>query len=114
MSAPLSPHACYIAEWYRLELAEDALGRAVATIDACASTAAGQTSPVTLLALLAVPNDEVVFGIFAAGSADLVAEVCDQAGLPAQRLTAAFDARQRGVSSASNPTTDKNAADTAC
>jgi hypothetical protein len=84
VSAPLSPHGCYIAEWYRLELAHDALGRAVATIDACASTAVGQAPPVKLLAMLAVSTDEVVFGIFAAGSADQVADVCHQAGLPAQ------------------------------
>jgi hypothetical protein len=87
--------ACYIAEWYRL--AEESLVLAVTTIEACASTTAGEQSPVKLLAMLAVPTDEVVFGIFAAGSADAVADVCHQAGLPAQRLTAAFDALRRPV-----------------
>jgi hypothetical protein len=85
---------CYIAEWYRLELGEESLDRAVATIEACASIVDGRSS-VKLLAMLAVPTDEVVFGIFAAGSADVVADVCQQAGVPAQRLTAAFDARRR-------------------
>jgi hypothetical protein len=47
------------------------------------------------MAMLVVPTDEVVFGIFVAGSADVVAKVCHQAGIPAQRLTAAFDARRR-------------------
>jgi hypothetical protein len=42
-----------------------------------------------------VPTDEVVFGIFIAESADVVVKVCHQAGIPAQRLTAAFDARRR-------------------
>ena len=43
--------------------------------------------------MLAVPTDEVVFGVFAAGTADVVAQTCRQAGVPAQRLTAAIDAR---------------------
>jgi hypothetical protein len=85
--------ACYLAEWYRLELGDESLDRAVATIEACASTS-GAGESVKLLAMLAVPTDEVVFGVFAARSADDVAEVCRQAGLPAQRLTAAFDARR--------------------
>ncbi|MDT5011770.1 MAG: hypothetical protein QOH57_3387 [Mycobacterium sp.] len=89
----LPVRACFIAEWYRLELG-DYLDRAVATIEACASATANEDSSVKLLAMLAVPTDEVVFGIFAAGSSDAVAEVCDRAGLPAQRLTAAFDARR--------------------
>jgi hypothetical protein len=95
VSGQLAARACYLAEWYRLELAEESLEYAVATIEACASTTANEISPVKLLAMLVVPTDEVVFGIFVAESADVVAEVCHQAGIPAQRLTAAFDARRR-------------------
>lgn len=86
--------ACYLAEWYRLEIGAESLDRTVATIEACASSA-GEDSPVKLLAMLAVPADEVVFGIFAAESADVVAQICERAGIPAQRLSAAFDARRR-------------------
>jgi hypothetical protein len=42
---------------------------------------------------LAVPDDDVIFGVFAAGSEQVVARVCAQAGIPAQRLSLAFDAR---------------------
>jgi hypothetical protein len=34
----------------------------------------------------------VLFGVFTADSADIVAETCQRAGLPAQRLTPAVDA----------------------
>ena len=44
-----------------------------------------------LISLLAIPSDEVLFGVFAAGSEGLVAEICDRAGIPANRLTAAVD-----------------------
>ena len=91
----IDARACYLAEWYRPEFAEESLDHAIATIDACASTTANDISPVKLMAMLVVPTDEVVFGIFVAGSADVVAKVCHQAGIPAQRLTAAFDARRR-------------------
>lgn len=37
--------------------------------------------------------DEVVFGVFASDAAHNVEEACSRAGIPAQRLTAALDAR---------------------
>jgi hypothetical protein len=93
MSVEVSARGCYLAEWYRLDLGGESLDRSVATIEACASSA-DERSSVKLLAMLAVPTDEVVFGVFAAESAEVVADVCHRAGMPAQRLTAAFDARR--------------------
>ncbi|MDT5219021.1 MAG: hypothetical protein QOF15_1126 [Mycobacterium sp.] len=95
VSGQLAARACYLAEWYRPEFAEESLDHTVATIEACASTTASEISPVELVAMLVVPTDEVVFGIFIAESADVVVKACHQAGVPAQRLTAAFDARRR-------------------
>jgi hypothetical protein len=95
VSGQLAGRACYLAEWYRPELAEQSLDQTVTTIEACVSTTASEISPVELLTMLVVPTDEVVFGIFIAESADVVVKVCHQAGIPAQRLTAAFDARRR-------------------
>jgi hypothetical protein len=91
----IDARACYLAEWYRPAFNEESLDHAVATIEACASTTVSGISPVELLAMLVVPTDEVAFGIFVAESVDVVAKVCDGAGIPAQRLTAAFDARRR-------------------
>jgi hypothetical protein len=42
--------------------------------------------------MLAVPADEVVFGVFDATSAQIVAGACLRADIPAERLTAAVDA----------------------
>ena len=44
-----------------------------------------------LLNLLAVPTDEVLFAVFTAGSASIVAQTCDRAGIPAQRVTTATE-----------------------
>ena len=46
-----------------------------------------------LLMTMAVPSDEVLFGVFGAGSAEAVSEVCRRAGIPAERLTKALDTR---------------------
>jgi hypothetical protein len=43
--------------------------------------------------VLSVPTDETLFGVFAADSAPIVAQACQRAGMPAQRLTGAVDAR---------------------
>jgi hypothetical protein len=94
---PPAARGRYLVEWYRLELAEDVLENTVITLEASAATTVGESAPVKLLAMLAVPADEVVFGVFTADSADVVAEVCHQAGIPAQRLTAAFDVRNPAV-----------------
>jgi hypothetical protein len=46
---------------------------------------------VRLNTMLAVPTDEVVFGIFTAESAGVVAQTCEHAGMPPQRVTVAFE-----------------------
>lgn len=85
------PTPCYLAEWYQSEVIEKPLERTAAALDDSATSISAQGSPVRLLTMLAVPTDEVIFGIFTAGSAALVTQTCDGAGIPAQRLTAATD-----------------------
>ena len=46
------------------------------------------TSAKVLMAL-SVPADDVIFCVFEAKSRDVVAEACDRAGLPAERVSAA-------------------------
>jgi hypothetical protein len=50
-----------------------------------------QGSPIQLLTMFAVPPDEMVFALFAAGSAEVVARTCGRAGLPPERLTLAAE-----------------------
>jgi len=52
-----------------------------------------QGSQVHLLMTLAVPTDEVVFGVFDATSEHSVQQVCAQAGVQPGRVTGAADAR---------------------
>ena len=56
--------------------------------DGAASTSA-RGEPIRLLMAMAVPADEYAFGVFAAESAATVAQVCDDAGAPAERISAA-------------------------
>jgi len=88
---------CYLVEWYRSNLTEDDFeGHRRPARRMRGVQWSAQGAPVQVLMTLAVPADEVVFGVFVAGSADLVAQVCRLAGLAPQRLTATLDARIPG------------------
>jgi hypothetical protein len=78
---------CYIIEWYRPELTDNALDVAVAKLDAAASALSAQDCPVHILMTLAVPADEVIYGIFAADSSASVIRACQSAGIPVGRVT---------------------------
>ena len=93
MSSTVAHLSCYLVEWYHPELGAEPLERTDAALDECAAAMTTEGCPVQLLMTLAVPTDEVVFGVFTAGSAHIVAAVCERAGVPAARLTAATAAR---------------------
>jgi hypothetical protein len=87
MGSPTSQDSCFLAEWYRQGLAEAPVGPTVATLDDAAAEISASGTPVRLLAILAVPTDAALFGVFSAASAQIVAQTCDRAGMSAQRLT---------------------------
>lgn len=89
---------CYLVEWYRSAVDDDRLGETAAKLLECAASMTAGGSPVRLLTVLAVPTDEVLFGIFTAGSAMAVTQTCDRAGIPAQRITDATDLDMSRVS----------------
>jgi len=62
-------------------------------LDEYAAVMCGEGSPVQLLITLAVPAEEIFFGVFAAGSAQFVSGACRRVGIPAERVTEAVDAR---------------------
>ena len=74
-------------EWYHSTVTEEPLDDTAARLNECAVLMSAQGSPVRLLNLLGVPTDEVLFAVFTAGSASIVAQTCDRAGIPAQRVT---------------------------
>lgn len=93
MSSAAPPVACYLAEWYRPEVTQRPLDDTVAKLDAVAATMRVEGSPVTLLVTLAVPTDEVIYGVFAACSPDTVVQTCWRAGIPLERLSSDVAAR---------------------
>ena len=89
MGIATQPLMCYLVEWYRPGLDEDQLSELLAEVEHSSVSVSVEGSPVRCVLMLAVPTDEVVFGVFAADSADVVALVCRRARMPASRLTAA-------------------------
>lgn len=94
---------CYLVEWYRPEVTAGELDATAASLQAGVAAMCGEGSPVELLITLAIPADEVLFGVFTAGSARDVSEACRRAGIPAERLTSVVDARVRPRSGESHP-----------
>jgi hypothetical protein len=79
--------AHFLAEWYLPELTEKSVDDIVAKLDAAAVTVSNEGTPVRLLVTLAVPTDEVLYGVFGAHSFEIVSRTCHQAGMPHQRLS---------------------------
>jgi hypothetical protein len=96
MGTVARPPTCYLVEWYRTGVDEDQLGDISAGLDLSSTSLTAEGSPVRCVYALAVPADEVVFGIFEADSADAVAQVCRRAGRPPTRLSAAIADRNAG------------------
>jgi hypothetical protein len=83
----------YLAEWYLPELTTESVDDIVARVDAATTTMSDEGIPVRLVLTLAVPKDEVLYGVFAAPSDEIVSTTCERAGIPCQRLTSGVGAR---------------------
>lgn len=79
--------AYYLAEWYLPELTAQSVDDIVAKLDLAATAVSGEGTPVMLLVTLAVPTDEVLYGVFDAKSPEVVTLTCERAGVPHQRLS---------------------------
>lgn len=92
VSPDAADQPCFLAEWYRPDLTREPLQRTAARLRAGAASVTAAGTPVHLTSMLALPSDEVLFGVFSADSVSAVAQACTEAGYPAQRLTNALDA----------------------
>ncbi|KUI42303.1 hypothetical protein AU197_14390 [Mycobacterium sp. IS-1590] len=92
MDASVGCASCYFAEWYLANLSQDAVERLVTRLQAALENSDGEISVVRLVGAVAVPEDEVFYGVFAATSAEIVTEVCGRIGMPPGRLTASVGA----------------------
>jgi hypothetical protein len=79
----------FLVEWYGprtpVRFIEETAGR---LNDGAASVAALGVQ-IRLLMALAIPADDYAFGVFAAESAEAVAQLCADAGAPAERISTA-------------------------
>ena len=82
----------FLAEWHSPRVR----GRAITDVARCLRRSTvgmpAATHPPELLYALEVPQDAYAFGVFAAESAEAVAQVCLLAGVPADRISAAVEA----------------------
>jgi hypothetical protein len=93
MGAQALSISCYLVEWYRPELIDDQFSTALGALGECITTMNSEGTPVRVLHTVTVPGDQVVFGVIAASSEAVAAELCRRAGVPAERLTAAISTR---------------------
>ncbi|HYO02517.1 MAG TPA: hypothetical protein VET27_11825 [Mycobacterium sp.] len=93
MSSAVSVATRYLVEWYRPNLTRQLIDDMVADLDASTASMCAEGSPVWLLMMLAVPTDEVLYGVFAADSPDLVQMACARAGSEPERMSLDVDAR---------------------
>ena len=87
--------AYYLAEWYLPELTDESVDDMVARLDTAAISLSREGASVRLLVTLAVPIDEVLYGVFGAESPDVVSKTCLEAGAPYQRLSGGVGTRIR-------------------
>jgi hypothetical protein len=93
VSASVDIATRYLVEWYRPDLTRQVIDDMVAGLDAATMDMCAEGSPVWLLMTLAVPTDEVLYGVFAAESEMLVQTACVRAGSIPERMSIDVDAR---------------------
>lgn len=79
----------FLVEWYGTQAPTDSIAETADRLNSCAASTSIHPKQVRLLAAMAVPLDDYAFAIFASESAELVAEVCRDAGTPPQRISCA-------------------------
>jgi hypothetical protein len=86
VSVLLQP-SCFLAEWYWPEVTSRAIEDINDKLDSAAAAMRAEGIHVQLIITLAVPTDEVLYGMFSATSADSVVLTCERAGIPLERLS---------------------------
>ncbi|ORW26156.1 hypothetical protein AWC19_05075 [Mycobacterium palustre] len=79
----------FLVEWYGPQTLARSIGETVDRLNDRAASMSTGGKRVRLLTAIAVPDDDYAFGVFAADSADLVTQVCHDAGAPAERISPA-------------------------
>jgi hypothetical protein len=80
----------YLAEWYQPAMTEDRLDQIARRIGQSAAELSAKGNPVHVLVTMLMPDDEVAFCLFAAGSPTLVEQACRRADIPFSRISRAI------------------------
>ena len=83
----------FLVEWYRPNLTRELIDGMVAGLNDAIAGMSADGSPLWLVMTVAVPTDEVLYGVFAAESPDLVRAACERAGSVPERMSVDIDAR---------------------
>ncbi|OBG24669.1 hypothetical protein A5764_09570 [Mycobacterium sp. 852002-51057_SCH5723018] len=89
MSVPNAETKRFLVEWYGAQTLAHSVGETVDHLNNHAASISTCGKQVRLLIAFAVPADDYAFGVFAAESAELVTQLCDDAGAPAERISSA-------------------------
>lgn len=79
----------FLVEWYGPRAAALCSSETAGRLNDGAASTSTPGARIRLLMALAVPADDYAFGVFAAESAQTVAQVCAEAGAPAERISSA-------------------------
>ena len=93
MSTAVPVTARYLVEWYRPNLTRQLIDQMVADLEEATTILRGEGSQVLLIMTVAVPTDEVLYGVFEADSRELVWTACERAGSIPERMSVDIDAR---------------------
>jgi hypothetical protein len=80
----------FLVEWYGPQTLAHSVGETVDRLNHRAAMMSAGGPQIRLLTAMAVPSDEYAFGVFAAESAEIVEQVCGEAGAPAGRISPAI------------------------
>lgn len=79
----------FLVEWYGPRATARSITETAGRLNDGAASTSARGAHIRLLMALAVPADDYAFGVFAAESAETVAQVCADAGAPPERISAA-------------------------
>jgi hypothetical protein len=83
----------FLVEWYRPNLTRELIDGMVVGLNEAIASMSAEGAAVWLVMTVAVPTDEVLYGVFAADTLDLVRAACERAGSVPERMSIDIDAR---------------------
>jgi hypothetical protein len=79
--------SCCLAEWYLPDLTEELIDGYVSRLQTAAEAMRSEGVEVHLVLTVAVPADEVLYGVFDGCEPDVVVRTCERAGVTPERLS---------------------------